>query len=190
MQTVANSLTIFSLLGVVLLMFVVAALLRDVRDLQRAMVDVVPRRRRQISAFAADAQRPRDTFVLVVSTHCPACQARSFTLAKLASGAEERVVLLSADAGAAAWVEGSAVEVIIDPVLLGELGADVTPLMLRYDTDGNERLRRPVGSDEDLHRLFTAASSKQTVNTEPSKERDGSAIERQPEFLGQRPAPL
>jgi hypothetical protein len=172
------------LLGVALLMVVVAALLRDVRALQRAMADVVPRRRRQVSAFANQGAHPQDTFVLVVSTHCPACQARALALAQLASGAAERAVLLSADAGAAAWVDGSAVEVIIDPVLLGELGADVTPLVLRYDPDGNERFRRPVGSDEDLHRLFEAGSTNQTVSTKPSKERDGSAFERQPGLLG------
>ncbi len=184
MQTVANSLTIFSLLGVVLLMFVVAALLRDVRDLQRAMANVAPPRRRQISAFASHAARPQGTFVLVVSRHCPACQARAFALAQLAAGAAERVVLLSADSEVAAWVDGSAVEVIIDSVLLGELGVDVTPLVLRYDADGNERFRRPVGSDEDLHRLLEAGPTEQAAETKPSKERDGRAFEHKPELLG------
>jgi hypothetical protein len=166
MQTVANSLIVFSLLGVVLLMFVVAALLRDVRDLQRAMANVAPPRRKQVSAFASHAAQPQDTFVLVVSLHCPACQARSAALEQVASWAPGRVVLLSADAGVAAWVDGSAVEVIIDSVLLGELGADVTPLLLRYDADGNERFRRPVGSDEDLRRLLEAESAKQTTSTQ------------------------
>ncbi|MFD0521969.1 TlpA family protein disulfide reductase [Paractinoplanes durhamensis] len=162
----ANSLTVFSLLGVVLLMFVVAALLRDVRALQHAMANVLPPRRRQVSAFASPAAAPRDALVLVVSTHCPACQARASALVQLASGAAERVVLLSADAGAAAWVDGSPVEAIIDPILLGELGVDATPQLLRYGPDGTERLRRAVGSDEDLRRLFEAGPNKQTVSAE------------------------
>jgi hypothetical protein len=161
-QSVTNSLAVISLLGVVCLTFVVAALLREVRGLQRAMATVARAPRKQVSAFASRGEPPGDTFVLVASTHCPACEARARTLAQLASGMAERVVLLSADAGAAEWVVGSAVEVLIDPVLLGELAADVTPLALRYDPDGHERLRQPVGSDDDLRRLL--GLNQQTAN--------------------------
>ncbi|MEU8023686.1 hypothetical protein AB0B88_15875 [Micromonospora haikouensis] len=154
MQTAINSLLIFCVLGLVGLAVVQAALLRDVRALQNAMADVTRSPRRQVAAFAsAEAE---DTYVLAVSAHCPACERRSHALADVVPMQSRRVVLLSADAAASAWVAGTPVEVVVDPVLLGELGVDITPLLLCYDADGHERFRRPVGSDDDLHRLLAA----------------------------------
>lgn len=152
MQQVINSLVVLGLVVVVLLTFAVAALLRDVRALQTAMAEVVRPPRRQVPAFAGVA----DTFVLVVSRHCTACEARAGALARWAPPDGVRAVLLSADAATAAWVAGSAVTAVVDPVLVGELGADVTPLLVHYDATGAERLRRPVGSDADLFRLLDA----------------------------------
>lgn len=155
MQTAINSLLIFCVLGLVGVAVVQAALLRDVRALQNAMADVTPAPRRQVAAFAgADV-----TYVLVVSAHCPACEGRARALACADTSENGRTVLLSADAAASTWVAGSPVETVIDPYLLGELGVDVTPLLLRYDADGNERFRRPVGSDDDLHRLLAASAA-------------------------------
>jgi hypothetical protein len=148
----------------VLLVLAVAALLRDVRALQGAMAEVVRPPPKTVPAFASQTVPSRDTVVLAVSLHCAACEGRARALAQQASETTMRVVLLSADSATADWVRGSAVEVIIDPVLLGELGVDVTPLLLRYDADGFERFRQPVGSDDDLRRLLDAGSSKQTVN--------------------------
>jgi hypothetical protein len=158
-QTAINSLVVFCLLGLVVLMVVLAALLRDVRALQSAMADVAPAPRRQVAAFASTGGQPADTYVLVVSAHCNACEGRARALAGVDAAAERRTVLLSADASASAWVAGSPVETVIDPFLLGELGVDVTPLLLRYDADGNERFRRPVGSDDDLHRLLATSAA-------------------------------
>jgi hypothetical protein len=155
---------VFSVLGVVLLMLIVAVLLRDVRGLQAAMANVVQPLRTRVPAFASRTDPPGDTFVLAVSTHCPACEARALALARAASERTGRIVLLSADATPAAWVDGAAVEVIADPVLLGELRVDVTPMLLRYDPDGGERFRKPVGSDNDLRRLLDLEPARQTVS--------------------------
>lgn len=152
MRTAVDSLVVLCLLGLIGLAVVQAALLRDVRELRDAMAGVVRPARRQVAAFAGAA----GTYVLVVSAHCPACRARARALAAADPRQDRRTVLLTADATAAEWVAGSTVETIVDPFLLGELGADVTPMLLRYDADGNERFRRPVGSDDDLHRLLAA----------------------------------
>jgi hypothetical protein len=152
MQAAINSLLIFCALGFIVLAVVQAALLRDVRALQQAMAEVTRLPRRQVPAFAGTG----DTYVLVVSAHCPACERRSRALADVAPRHDGRLVLLSTDSAASAWVAGTPVEVLVDPVLLGELGADVTPLLLRYDADGHERFRQPVGSDEDLYRFIAA----------------------------------
>lgn len=159
MQAVVNSLVVFSTLCTILLMFAVAALLRDVRALQSAVAYGGAAPRRKVDAFASSQVPARDTFVLVVSVHCGACAERARFLARQAAAVPERVVLLSADAAAADWVAGSPVEAAIDAVLLGELGADVTPLLLRYDADGNERWRQPIGSDADLDRLLGLESA-------------------------------
>jgi hypothetical protein len=154
-QAVINSLIIIGLLVLAVLVLVVAVLLRDVRALQAAMATVVQPPKRSVPAFAGGSG---DTFVLAVSLHCGACELRASALAGLAETIPQRVVLLSADADVARWVQGSSVEPVIDAVLLGDVGADVTPLLLRYDPDGNERFRQAVGSDADLSRLVNAGA--------------------------------
>jgi hypothetical protein len=162
-QAVVNSLVIVGLLCITVLMFAVAALLRDVRALQSAVAQAITSPPKQIPLFAAGEVTSRDTFVLVVSVHCTACKDRARFLARAAPDVEERIVLLSPDPSAGTWIEDSKVEVVIDPVLLGSLGADVTPLLLRYAPDGTERWRRPVGSDEELSRLLSGKTVQNAV---------------------------
>jgi hypothetical protein len=161
MQSVVNSLAVLSFLGVILLLFANSALLRIVRDLQQAVTQMraaTPTASDQahlrVEPFARNDDRP--TFALVVDSACPACRERSVHLAELASDPSRVLLAVSADEACAAWFAGTGVQARIDSDLLGHVGVNVTPTLIKYDHTGREQWRRVVASDADLDRLLAA----------------------------------
>lgn len=157
MQNVVNSLAVFAFLGMVIALFAVSALLRIVRELQQAVLAAPaaapgPDAVRRVARFASADGRP--TFVLVVSEQCPSCRDRAVHLAGTPR-VDGHLVLLSAGAACAAWVEPAPhVEAVIDADLLGSVAVGATPSLVKYTPDGVEEWRRAVGSDPDLDRLL------------------------------------
>lgn len=163
MQNVINSLAILAFLGVIVALFALSALLKMVRELQRAalgasaQVPVEPGVR-SVSRFASLDGRP--TFVLVVSDHCLSCRERAERLAVVAGDrVEGHLKLLSAASACAAWVAGTKIDCIVDADLLGTVAVGVTPSLVKYAPDGTEAWRRVVGSDDDLNRYLKDQSS-------------------------------
>ncbi|MBX6356345.1 MAG: hypothetical protein IRZ05_10895 [Micromonosporaceae bacterium] len=159
-----------ALLGVVLLLFANSALLKMVRDLQQALMELRSAgpaafggaEAMTVAQFAAGDGRP--TYVLVVDAACPACRERAEDYSRLSAGADSspgmdtgHLVVLTKDAVCRDWFSNAAVRVLLDPVLLGTVGVGVTPMLIKYDSDGTEQWRRVVGSQLDLHRFVGAA---------------------------------
>jgi hypothetical protein len=161
MASVMYSFTMLALLGVVLLLFATSALLRMIRDLQAAVIDLQSHGApalagtpaMTVAEYASGDGRP--TYVLVVSASCPACRERSREFAELATGfAGGHLAALTGEPACATWFDGTGVAVAVDPVLLGRIGVGVTPTLLQYGADGTESWRRVVGSVADLRRLL------------------------------------
>jgi hypothetical protein len=174
MDSVVGSLAALAFLGVVLLLFANSALLKLVRDLQEGLADLrlaVGRGdepRPAVPAFASGTGQP--TFALLVDAQCPACAERAERLVVLAArNPSARLVAVSADPGCAAWFDDG-VTVHIDAGLVGRIGVNVTPTLLKYGPDGEEEWRRVVGSDADLDRLLglTGPSAAGSSSTGPS----------------------
>ncbi|MFF5213471.1 hypothetical protein [Streptosporangium sp. NPDC000396] len=154
MQTIVNSLAVFSFLGVIIALFAISALLKLVRGLQQTVTGMTVAAPavtaiRSIERFAAGGEQT--TFVLVVEEHCMNCAARARRLAEIATaGVTSRLVLLSAQQKCAEWVSGTDVTAVIDSELLGRIAVGATPTLVKYSADGAEVWRRAVGSDDDL----------------------------------------
>ena len=150
MQSAINALAVFSFVGVVVLFFGVATLLKIVRDLQSDLLNrpaaaggVMP------SSLSDIAEDGRAVLVLAVSGSCPECRDRATELVALAERSSLRMVLVSADRNCADW--GSpAVRVMVDARLLGQLAVAAVPTAIRYDAGGAELARRIVGSSDEL----------------------------------------
>jgi hypothetical protein len=153
-----------------------------VRDLQRALVEAqgggsgtfggTPVM--TLPQFGSDDERP--TYVLVVDANCLACRDRADDYARLSgSGLTGHLVALTKDPACAGWFTGSAVHVVLDPVLLGTVGVGVTPMLLEYGPDGTERWRRVVGSRLDLHRLVDAAEETASTPSAAAEDVTGRA---------------
>ncbi|MFC6087067.1 hypothetical protein [Sphaerisporangium aureirubrum] len=157
MQNVVNSLAVFAFLGMVLALFAISALLKTVRELQRAVLATpVPGATgvRRMARFESPDDDP--TFVLVVSEQCQSCRERAAHLAAIPSGLlQGHLTTLSASAACAAWVAGADhVRAVVDADLLGSVAVGATPSLVKYAPDGTEEWRRVVGSDADLDRLL------------------------------------
>jgi len=157
MQSLVNGLAVLAFVGVVILLFGLAALLAMVRGLQRSVVT-------QASGGAAARTFPElaaggeGTFALVVSSSCSACRQRAGYLATLAGRRPDgpRLVLLTADEACVEW-GGSQLPVVVDSALLGRVAPTATPVVVHVDGTGTERFRRLVGSDEELDAALTEA---------------------------------
>jgi hypothetical protein len=161
MRTVTNSLAVLALLGAVLSMFAFSALLKMVRDLQAAVLEL-----RAAGGPAAEAPGSlpelaapdgRPTFALVVDAHCPACRDRARRLVDLAPQVTAgNLIVITADDECASWVGGAGdrLAVRVDPVLLGRMGVGVTPALVKFDPVGGEVWRRILADDDDLIRLL------------------------------------
>ncbi|MFI5915751.1 hypothetical protein [Dactylosporangium sp. NPDC051541] len=166
MTSMFNAIAVLALLGVVLLLFANSALLKMVRDLQRALVEAQAGGHGAFGATPAmtvprfAAGDGRSTYVLVVDASCPACRDRAEDYAQLSRAAPAgELVALVKDQACAVWFAASAVRVEFDAALLGTVGVGVTPMLIRYDPDGTEAWRRVVGSREDLDRFLEISES-------------------------------
>jgi hypothetical protein len=160
MRTVTDSLAVLALLGAVLSMFAFSALLKRVRDLQAAVLEL-----RVMGGPAAEAPRPlpelaapdgRPTFALVVDAHC-ACRDRTRRLVDLAPQVTAgNLIMITADDQCASWIGGAGdrLAVRVDPMLLGRMGVGVTPALVKFDPAGGEVWRRILADDDDLTRLL------------------------------------
>ncbi|GAA0923166.1 TlpA family protein disulfide reductase [Virgisporangium aurantiacum] len=161
MASVMYSLTVLALMGVVLLLIATSAMLKMIRDLQAAVIDLQTHGgpalagtpAMTIAEYASGDEQP--TYVLVVSASCPACRERSREFVDLATEyAGGHLAALTEEPACATWFDGTGVAVAVDPMLLGRIGVGVTPTLLKYGADGTESWRRVVGSVGDLRRLL------------------------------------
>ncbi|MFI7604560.1 hypothetical protein ACIBTV_05490 [Micromonospora sp. NPDC049366] len=162
MQNLFNSIAVLALLGVVLLLFASAAMLKMIRDLQAGLVEAHTAGGpaqfrappvRAVPEFAAADARP--TYVMVVHSTCPACRDRASELVGLADSYRAgHLAALTADASCRDWFPGDRVRVVVDSALLGRIAIGVTPSLVKYDPDGTEQWRRVVGSTKDLYDLL------------------------------------
>ncbi|WBB70078.1 hypothetical protein [Micromonospora sp. WMMD812] len=162
MQNLFNSVAVLALLGVVLLLFASAAMLKMIRDLQAGLVEAQAAGGpaqfrapavRTVADFAAPDAKP--TYVMVVHSACPACRDRASELVGLAASyTGGHLAVLTADAACRDWFPGEHVRVVVDAVLLGRIAVGVTPSIVKYAPDGAEQWRRVVGSTEDLYDLL------------------------------------
>jgi len=150
MQSLINGLAVFSFVGVVILLFGLAALLSMVRGLQQAVIATAPAAgpSRLVPELALPGLH---TVALVVSASCLACRERAAHLGTLVDGARRgiRLALVSSDPTCASWVTAG-VEAVIDPSIVGRIAPTATPLLICIDEVGEEKFRRLIGSDDDL----------------------------------------
>jgi hypothetical protein len=162
MENLFNSIAVLALLGVVLLLFASAAMLKMIRDLQAGLVEAQaaggpaqfrPPAVTNVAEFAAPDALP--TYVMVVHSSCPACRDRASEFVDLAADyTGGHLAALTSDAVCRDWFPGDQVRVVVDSALLGRIGIGVTPSMVKYGPDGAEQWRRVVGSAEDLRQLL------------------------------------
>lgn len=165
MRTVTDSLAVLALIGALVSMFAFSALLKMVRDLQAAVLEL-----RWALAPAAEPPRPltelatrdgRPTFALVVDARCPACRDRVRRLVEIAPRVTGgNLTVITADEQCASWVDGAEGPAVqVDPELLGQIGVGVTPALVKFDPAGAEIWRRVVADDDDLIRLLELSSA-------------------------------
>ena len=156
MQSLINGLAVLAFVGVVVLLFGLAAMLSIVRSLQKAVVTgTAPARRAEPLVELASGSV--GTVALVVSATCPACRERAAHFSTLESEASAvRLVLVSTDPSCAAWAGGS-VDAVVDSALVGKIAPTATPMVVYVDATGTERFRRLIGSDEELADAVRAA---------------------------------